>query len=86
MEKPSGYISVREASRRTGLHEDTIRRWVDAYIANPESLGQLGTLKGVKSPKRSGRGQERWVDEQDTERIVRAMRPPAPGPAGAHGG
>lgn len=72
-------LSVEEAARRLGLSENTVRRWVDAYIADPARKGQWGVLKGWYGKRRAFKGQERRVDPDDVDRINReGSRPISP--------
>jgi transposase-like protein len=80
--KSRPWLSVDEAAEVIGVHANTIRRWVDAYLAGGRQ-GEPGVLVGWYSPKRSGRGRERRVDEADARRVAREGMPPESVPPGA---
>ena len=56
-----------------GVHPNTIRRWVDAYLAGGK-VGDIGVLKGWRTRQRFGRGLRRMVDEEDAHRVAWAER------------
>lgn len=77
-------LSVAEAAARLGLGENTVRRWFDAYQADPSRRGQWGVLKGWYGKRRAFTGQERRIDPDDVDRINReGSRPISPAPGDA---
>jgi len=68
---PAGLLTVREASRRVGVHENTLRNWVDQ-----------GLLTAVRLP-RSG---FRRFEPSEIERVRRGILGNLAGPGRTDGG